>query len=140
MADGIFGGGGDFNFGDLTKDRNFLSLLAGMGSKFGAGGAGEAIGVPTQQLIQSLGAQEATAQQATSRKAFNERLIQLLGGLTPKEVPGPTSLKATPSQLSIDVTPPGMTPSPELGPGNVPIPAPGGDTRGMNLSDIIPFF
>ena len=155
MADNLlanlFGGGGNltvpagddidtgFNFGELTKDRNFLSLLAGVGSRLGAGGVGEAIGVPTQQLLQSVGAQEATAKSALTRKSFNEQLMQLLGGLSPKETPGPTSIKATPGNLSLDITPPGGAPT-GTAPGTAGV-TPEAQTPSSvtKLSDIIPF-
>lgn len=97
---------------ELFSDRNFLSLLAGTGARLGAGGAGEAIGVPTQQFIQGLAAQEVAAKQEKRRSEFDQMLKQAVralageGGLTPKEVPGPTSVKQTPTGMSIDITTP----------------------------------
>ena len=94
------------SFGELMQDRNFLSMLAGMGTRFGRGGAGEAIGVPTQQLIQSLATQEAVGKQEAEKKKFNEQLIAILGGLTPKDMPGPTSMKIGADNMTLDITPP----------------------------------
>jgi len=67
-------------FSSLLSDRNFLSLLAGMGSKFGAGGVGEMIGQPTQSLIQSMATQEALGKQENERKQW----MQLLSGVKDK--------------------------------------------------------
>lgn len=97
----------EFNFADLTKDRNFLSMLAGIGTRLDPGGAGGAIGAPTQSLIQSMAAQEAAGKQEARRTKFDEAIQSLLGGLTPQDQPGPTGFKATGDKLTIDVTPPG---------------------------------
>ena len=133
---GFFGKMGQ-TFADLTKDRNFMSLLAGIGTNLDPGGAGGAIGRPTTSLIQSMAAQEATGKQAEQREKFNSTIMQLLGGLTPQDQPGPTSVKATGDKLSIDVTPPVLKPGQ---PGQGAVAAPGAGTSTPNLSDIIPFF
>ena len=90
---------------NLTKDRNFLSLLAGMGSRFGAGGVGEMIGVPTLQNIQSMAAQEALAKGEAERGKWNKALFDLLrGGFTSKDQPGPTSMKIGPDNITLDIS------------------------------------
>lgn len=92
----------------LFSDRNFLSLLAGMGSKFGRGGAGEAIGVPTQQMIQSLATQEAVAKGEKQRSELNQALLSILGGgTTPAEMPGLTSAMINDKGIKLDITPEG---------------------------------
>ena len=134
------GGGGFFSnigqtFSDLSKDRNFLSLLAGIGTNLDPGGAGGTIGRPTQSLIQSMAAQEATAKQTSQKQKFNEMIQELLGGpMTPEKEEGLTGFKKTGDKLSIDVTPPALKP------GQGPVAAPGVGTSAPNLSDIIPFF
>jgi hypothetical protein len=137
MADG-------FSLENLLSDRNFLSLLAGAGSRFGAGGAGEAIGVPTQQMIQSLASQEAVASQEKKREEFNKQLLAILGGLTPKEMPGPTGLKVGPDKVTLDITRPSGTVAGQ--PGQVGAAQAGqtalGPEKEFKLSDlgVIPFF
>lgn len=94
------------SIGELFQDRNFLSMLAGTGARLGAGGAGEAIGVPTQQWIQSLATQEAVGKADAEKQKFNEQLLAILGGLTPKEMAGPTSMKIGPDKMTLDITTP----------------------------------
>ena len=96
-----------FDIRALFSDPNFQSFLAGTGAGLDPQGVGGAIGVPAQQMIQSKAAQKATAAGASKQDKFMQQLVQLLGGLTPKETPGPTSVKMGPGQMSIDLTPPG---------------------------------
>uniref|UniRef100_A0A6M3XN83 Uncharacterized protein n=1 Tax=viral metagenome TaxID=1070528 RepID=A0A6M3XN83_9ZZZZ len=132
-----------FDIRALISDPNFQSFLAGTGAGLDPQGVGGAIGVPAQQMIQSKAAQKATAAGASRQEKFMQQLIQLLGGLTPKEMPGPTSVKMGPGQMSIDLTPPsgaggfGAAPvSPEAGGGFQPTPQ---ERRMPQISDIIPF-
>ena len=120
---------------ELFADRNFQSLLAGMGSKFGRGGAGEAIGVPTQQYLQSQAAQEATAAQGKKQEEFWKNVIEALKGATPKDQPGLTSAKIAPGSVALDITPPSATAG-AAGSGVTPAPT---DKKEYDFSSIIPF-
>ena len=141
--------GGGFSFENLLKDRNFLSLLAGTGARLGAGGAGEAIGVPTQQYIQSLAAQEAAGKQGKRQTQYDQLVSSVLAALTPAGMPGPTSLKASPGKLSVDLTPPAGqvgTPSVSGAPAASPTAAPtgtapqAGNANNLQLAmSLIPF-
>jgi len=162
------GGGGGFgeSVGSLFQDRNFLNLLAGIGSRVGGpGSVGEAIGVPTQGMIQGKAMQEALAGSEASRKSQMDQLIKILAGLspgdmTPKEEAGPTALKTSPGGYTLDITSPikeenvgtptstafpagASSRSQQVGqpfkaPGSPKAASPGGG--GYNLSDIIPFY
>jgi hypothetical protein len=113
----------------LFADRNFQNLLAGIGSSFGRGGAGEAIGQPVIQMNQAKAAQEATTKQ---NKTLQDLLAAFAGKATPAEMPGPTSLKVGPDgKVTMDMT----LPSDEAA-GGVPTAK---DVQGK-LSDILPFF
>lgn len=109
--DGGGGGGGLWDkFTNLTSDRNFQALLAGMGTQFGRGGAGEMIGKPALQMIQGLAAQEAAGKGEDKRTAFNKQLFDLLAGLSPKDMTpaeqaGVTGLKQTGKGMTLDFTP-----------------------------------
>ena len=142
------GGGGSFfqnlgsTFSDLAKDRNFLSLLAGIGTGLDPEGVGGAIGKPTIGYLQSKAAQEATAKSTGQRQKFNEMLIKMLGGMTPKDQEGLTSLKAGPDNVTLDITTPGgqqavegATATPAAPTATPATP----EAAGINLSDIIPF-
>lgn len=137
------------DFGALFNDRNFLNMLAGTGAGLDPEGVGGAVGKATQQYIRSLATQEAVAKEDAEKKRFNEQLLAILGGLTPKEMAGPTSMKIGPDKMTLDITRPGA-----IGGGAVA----GGETNigsqlttspgptlpksptGYNLSDILPFF
>jgi shikimate 5-dehydrogenase len=93
----------DFSFGQLLSDPNFQNLLAGTGARLGAGGAGEAIGLPAQQLIQSQASQKALAEQNKKRDDFMQQLLQALGGFTPKGQPGLESMTVGPEKTSVDI-------------------------------------
>lgn len=126
------------NIGELLQDRNFLSMLAGAGAKFGAGGAGEAIGTPTQQWIQSLATQEAVSKADAEKQKFNEQLISILGGLSPKEMAGPTSMKIGPDKMTLDITTPSGAAS-TTAPGE-PTAAPAASSPGkFDIRSILPF-
>ena len=94
----------DFNLTELFGNRNFQNLLAGIGTNLDPYGAGGAIGRPTQQLIKNLAAQEATAKQ----QEFATQLAKMLGGITPKEEEGLTSMTMKPGSVALDITPPGV--------------------------------
>ncbi len=91
---------------NLTKDRNFLSLLAGMGSKFGAGGVGEMIGTPTLQNIQSVATQEALAKGEAERGKWNQAWLDLLRGAKYSDptMPGPNKLTIGPKSTVLEVS------------------------------------
>lgn len=146
---GAGGGGFGQSMSNLFGDRNFLNLLAGIGSNLDPTGAGGAIGKPTQSMIQSLAMQEAMGEQEAKRTKFNEQLLSILGGLTDKELPGPTSLKATNKGITLDLTPPGTgglgTTGTSAGAGNYvkeeSIGTPSRAwTANKNISDVIPFY
>ena len=123
-------------FSDLSKDRNFMSLLAGIGTGLDPEGAGGIIGRPTTSLIQSMAAQEATAKQASQRDKFSSSIMELLAGkMTPGEEQGLTGFKQVGNKLTIDATT-----APALQPGQGPVAAPATPGATPNLSDIIPFF
>ena len=127
----------DFSVEQLFQDKNFLSALAGMGTKFGRGGAGEAIGVPAQQMIQSEAAQKATAAQSDERKKFWENLARIMAGTTPKGTPGVSGGKFDAGgDLTLSITPPSATAGGAADTGATPTPAKG---TGFNFSDIVPF-
>lgn len=102
-------------FSNLTKDRNFMSLLAGVGSRLGRGGVGEAIGVPTQQMIQSQATQEALAAGEAKRGKWNSDFLKILAGMkyTPADLEGPTKLTMDHKGMNLQITPPGGVPSVE---------------------------
>jgi len=133
----------DFDFSALLADPNFQSLLAGTGARLDPEGAGGAIGQSALQMIQGKAAQKATGDAEAKRQKFNEQILALLGGLTPKEMPGPTSVKMGPGQMTVDMTPPGggaETPGGPLGPATTSgggVATPGQTPK---LSDILPFF
>ena len=99
MADG-------FNWGsveDLFANRNFQALLAGIGTELDPQGAGGMIGRPTMQMIKSKAAQEATAKQ---QKFFTD-LAKYLGGFTPGDQPGLTSMTMDNKGVTMKMTPEG---------------------------------
>lgn len=92
----------------LLQDRNFLSLLAGIGQNLDPKGAGGAIGGPTRAMIASQAAQDRAAQQAAAQNAQTRMVIEALrqhGGMSDKDTPGVTSLKSTPTGLQMEITP-----------------------------------
>jgi hypothetical protein len=92
----------------LLQDRNFLQLLAGIGSNLDPKGVGGAIGTPTATLIASQAAQERAAKQAAAQNAQTKLVIDALnrhGGMSDAETPGVTSFKSTPSGLQMEITP-----------------------------------
>jgi hypothetical protein len=92
----------------LLGDRNFLQLLAGIGTGLDPKGVGGALGVPTANLIASQAAQERAAKQAAAQNAQTKLVIEALnrhGGMSDAETPGVTSFKATPRGLQMEVTP-----------------------------------
>src|SRR5437660_3028766 len=83
----------------LFQDPNFLSLLAGIGSRLDQYGVGGAIGGGTQEAIRAQASQRAAGsleqkqntadqQNAEHRKA----LLDHLGGLTHPQAAGPTKM------------------------------------------------
>ena len=88
-------------------------------------------------------AQEATAKATAGRDKFNSTIMELLGGLTPQDQPGPTSLKATGDKLTIDMTPPALKPgAPGEGAVSPALPAPAAATpeaAGLKLTDLVNF-
>ena len=109
----IFGGqfgqpGGPGGVRGLFEDRNFLSMLAGMGGRFGRGeSAGEALGAPAMRTLAALSSQEALQGAEAKREAFNQQLLKILAGLTPQEQEGFTDAKITNKGLTLNYTPPG---------------------------------
>jgi hypothetical protein len=92
----------------LFQDRNFLSLLAGIGAGLDPKGVGGALGNASQQAIAGQAAQERAAKQAAAQNAQTKMVIDALnnyGGLSPKESPGVTSLSATPEGVKMEITP-----------------------------------
>lgn len=148
---------------NLTKDRNFLATLAGMGTKLGAGGVGEMIGAPLLQNIQSMAMQDAIKKAEAERSKWNEAIYKLMqgGGFTPAGVPGPREVKTDGEKttLIIDTGAPKGVPTVE-NPTGAPTGAqgqtqrqdsapqlqmPGGQTQQiptpkMNLADILGFW
>lgn len=108
----IFGGqfgqaGGPGGVTGLFQDRNFLSMLAGMGGRFGQGqSAGEAIGGPAMRTLAALSSQEALQGAEAKREAFNKQILSILGQLTPAEEEGFTGIKGTSKGVTLDLTPP----------------------------------
>ena len=99
---------GDLFSGQGDASRNFLALLAGIGARLDPQGAGGAIGVPAQQAIASIAAQDRAKAQAAAQNAQTKMVIEALnqhGGISPKENPGVTSIKATPEGVQFEVTP-----------------------------------
>jgi hypothetical protein len=129
------------NAATLFSNPNFLALLAGIGTQVDPQGVGGQIGRPTTQYIQNVAAQEAIEKQEQERRRYNEQLIGLIGGLTPKGVTGP-------SQVTIN--PEGYTAKVELpGGGAAVADLPNRDDRTslsragqkqLQLSDIVPFY
>jgi hypothetical protein len=106
--DPISGAAVPTGLGGLFQDRNFLSLLAGIGQGLDPKGIGGALGAPTRAIIASQAAQERAASQAAAQNAQTKMVIDALrqhGGLTPKESPGVTSFSATPEGVKFEVTP-----------------------------------
>jgi hypothetical protein len=92
----------------LFQDRNFLSLLAGIGAGLDPKGVGGALGGASQQAIAAQAAQERAAKQAAAQNAQTKMVIDALnnyGGLSPRESPGVTSLSATPEGVKMEITP-----------------------------------
>jgi len=100
--------------GFLSNPAN-LRLMAEMGSRFGAGGAGEAIGVPTSQMIRSQQMGQAAEKQTTGQGAFMDKVLQALGGgdlsslnVTPQgDMKGIDSLSLNDKGLTIKMPRPG---------------------------------
>jgi hypothetical protein len=81
----------------LFQDRNFLSLLAGIGQGLDPKGVGGAIGGPTRLAIASQAAQERSDKQTAAQNAQTKMLLDVLRqhkGATPQGIPGVTEFKA----------------------------------------------
>jgi hypothetical protein len=100
-----------FSIANLLQDRNFLSLLAGIGTGLDPKGIGGALGAPTQAVIASQAAQERAAKQAAAQNEQTKMVIQALsqyGGVTPKGAPGIDSIESTKDgAVKIQTTPQG---------------------------------
>jgi len=127
----------------LFGNKNFLKLLAGIGTQLDPQGLGGMLGRPTTKTIEATAAQEAVAHREKQRNAQIKRVLDLLGGkFTPKDQPGPTSMTMNDTGFKLDVTSPSseklsMNPALEQS----TIGAPPNRTRGFSLSpsDIFPF-
>jgi len=95
---------------DLLANRDFQSLLAGVGARLDPKGPGGALGLATQQYLGMLGAREQAQKQADAQNAQTKLVIDALakhGGFTPRDTPGVTSAQATPDGgVKLDITPP----------------------------------
>lgn len=82
-------------FAAMLADPNIQQLMAQMGARIGAGGVGEAIGVPTSQMIRSRQMAKATEKQQAGQEEFWERMRGVLGGGDLSKIP-----ITTPSDLT----------------------------------------
>ncbi|GAG31976.1 unnamed protein product [marine sediment metagenome] len=139
-------GSGGFDFMKLLGDRNFINMLAGVGTGLDPQGAGGAIGRPTQQYIQSLATQEAVAKKEGQRMKMEKDLLSILGGATPKDMPGLTTAKIGDGTMQLDINTAGPQ-APTQGSALAGQPAaappttttPGGPGKGFDMSSILPF-
>ncbi len=94
-------------FTKLLGDRNFINLLAGIGSRLDPKGVGGALGGATIAYTGAQAAQERAASNAEAQNQQTKMLLDALnqhGGLTPKGTPGITSATATEDGIKLDVT------------------------------------
>ena len=98
----------------LLADRNFINLLAGIGSSLDPKGVGGALGLPTIAYNQSVAAQNVGAKVANqptgSIRRYRDVQDRLGGDLTPRGTPGPTRFEAKKDgsylvEGDLDVTP-----------------------------------
>lgn len=89
--------GASWSFSKMLADPNFQLLLANMGKAADPEGAGGVIGGAAANMISSKAAQGALEKREAQRQAQIKQLIDTLGGVTPKDQPGVTSIKRTPS-------------------------------------------
>ena len=90
--------------GNLLEDRNFLNILAGIGTELDPEGAGGMIGRPTQQMIRSTVAQENAEASAKATKDFQNLLYQVAmgkGGMSPAGEGGGTKLTTDGKQVTV---------------------------------------
>ena len=100
-------GGGGGGWSDVFQNREFLSLLAGMGAKMGGpGSVGEAIGAPTQQMIQSRAMRETLGGQEKAGKEWRDLLRSVLLGVTPAGEPGINTAKVSDKGVMLDIAGP----------------------------------
>lgn len=149
MGNATPGASGTSGLNRLLTDRNFLSLLAGIGGGLDPQGPAGALGGATRNYIQSVATQEALGQQEKQRSASNllalvaqlpegeqkneylNRAINMLGGITTKGQPGVTAIKrGQDNQLTVDLDLPGApaqgaAPAPSGAPELQPPPASG---------------
>ena len=86
-----------WSFGKMLADPNFQLLLANMGKAADPEGAGGVIGGAAANMISSKAAQGAMEKSELQRQTQIKQLIDTLGGVTPKDKPGVTSIKRTPT-------------------------------------------
>lgn len=86
-----------WSFTKMLADPNFQMLLANMGKAADPEGAGGVIGGAASNMISSKAAQTALEKSEVQRQAQIKQLIDTLGGVTPKDKPGVTSIKRTPT-------------------------------------------
>ena len=122
---------------DLFSNRDFLQLLAGMGARLGGeGSVAEAIGVPTQAMIQAQATREALEKQEEELKDYRKQILSLLGAPNDKSQPGINTITESADGIKVDIAkPPVEAPGPtesgtrqKLPYGNYP-----------NISSFIPF-
>lgn len=140
---------------DVFQNPEFLSLLAGMGARMGGKGSmAEAIGAPTQQMIQAQAMRGALGEQEKASKEWKEMLLKVLGGFTPTGEPGINTAKVSDKGLVLDIAgptapigaagaaglPPGAHPY-DFSAGGIAAPTatPTPTRRDMRISDILPF-
>lgn len=86
-----------WSFSKMLADPNFQLLLANMGKAADPEGVGGVIGGAAANMISSKAAQGAMEKSEAQRQTQIKQLIDTLGGVTPKDKPGVTSIKRTPS-------------------------------------------
>jgi hypothetical protein len=91
----------------LLSNPNFINLLAGIGTNLDPQGVGGALGQPTLAVNQSIAAQRALSSQEDERRKYNQQLLELLSGITPKGVAGPSSVTINPDGYTAKVELPG---------------------------------
>ena len=87
----------NWSLGGMFADPNFQLLLANMGKAADPEGVGGVVGGAAANMISSKAAQTALEKRDAQRQAQINRLVELHGGFTPKDTPGVTSIKRTPS-------------------------------------------
>jgi len=108
-------------FGDIGKwftpaeeggkgyDPYLLSIVLGsMGRAFSQPGTwGHELGGVATEFSRGMKFAQAATKEKAERKEFMDKLLQMLGGgLTPKEQPGPTSLKMGPDKMTLEISTP----------------------------------